>query len=153
MRLTRSVFLSAQAQSPPSAPRSPFLLRAPCTNALGAGEVRVLTHPASAGYAQNPISVYYCYSPTGELERCIAEVTNTPWAERVRFNFAPAGQDVPKALHVSPLMDMKSTWWGFVLVCSTERRTCKLHGLAVGPSSSQVARWFNVLRLVRWPGT
>lgn len=50
--------------------------------------MRLLTHPPAAGYTQNPISVYYCYSPDGQrLERCLAEVTNTPWAERVTFLF------------------------------------------------------------------
>jgi hypothetical protein len=73
--------------------------------------VRLLTHPPSAGYSQNPISVYYCYGADGgQLERCIAEVTNTPWGERVTFLFRPGGETVPKALHVSPLMDMRSTW-------------------------------------------
>jgi DUF1365 family protein len=41
---------------------------------------------------------------------CVAEVTNTPWGERVVFNFDPAGQRVPKALHVSPFMDMLGDW-------------------------------------------
>ena len=30
--------------------------------------------------------------------------------ERVTFLFRPGGQDTPKALHVSPLMDMKGIW-------------------------------------------
>mmetsp|Transcript_18057 Transcript_18057/g.32154 ORF Transcript_18057/g.32154 Transcript_18057/m.32154 type:complete len:314 (-) Transcript_18057:162-1103(-) len=77
------------------------------------GPVRLLTNPISAGYLQNPISVYYCYesadSTTG-LKLCIAEVTNTPWGDRVRFVFDPAGEDVPKSLHVSPFMDMSASW-------------------------------------------
>lgn len=89
------------------------------------GPVYLLTHPPAAGYVQNPISVYYCYSRVrvvdgnehGEqvvLSKCLAEVTNTPWGERVWFAFNP-GLDgvasvVPKALHVSPLMDMQSSW-------------------------------------------
>lgn len=44
------------------------------------------------------------------LQRCIAEVTNTPWGARVTFAFEPGEQRVPKALHVSPLMDMHSSW-------------------------------------------
>ena len=44
-----------------------------------AGKVQLLTHPMAAGYIQNPISVYYCYSASGTLSTCIAEVTNTPW--------------------------------------------------------------------------
>ena len=30
--------------------------------------------------------------------------------ERVTFLFRPGGEDTPKALHVSPLMDMKGVW-------------------------------------------
>ncbi|GIM09445.1 hypothetical protein Vretimale_13297 [Volvox reticuliferus] len=84
------------------------------------GKVKLLTDPMSAGYVQNPISVYYCYSSSAitngdksgapRLERCIAEVTNTPWNERVTFVFNPAGESVCKALHVSPFMDMQNTW-------------------------------------------
>jgi DUF1365 family protein len=73
--------------------------------------VLLLTTPVSAGYTQNPISVYYCKSRVDSaLQLCIAEVTNTPWGERVTFLFEPRGQRVPKAMHVSPLMDMTSTW-------------------------------------------
>ena len=47
------------------------------------GPVDLLTHPVSFGYLQNPISVYYCRSKEdGAVIRCIAEVTNTPWADR-----------------------------------------------------------------------
>ena len=62
------------------------------------------------GYHQNPISVYYCYTPDGDLEICIAEVTNTPWGERVRFLFKPDRDVVPKSLHVSPFIDMHRCW-------------------------------------------
>ncbi|GBF99295.1 hypothetical protein Rsub_12055 [Raphidocelis subcapitata] len=174
------------------------------------GPVLLLTNPVSAGYTQNPISVYYCYAadddtagaagaatprsaarsggatpaagtpaagtpgsaglrtrrqrrleeealaaataaagddqqqqqqrqqqrqrqaregrqpgaggPEGRLEaamRCapalaIAEVTNTPWGDRVRFVFRPGGDQTPKALHVSPFMDMDNTCFGFM---------------------------------------
>jgi DUF1365 family protein len=81
-----------------------------------AGAVHLLTNPISAGYVQNPISVYYCYSNAGQLQQCIAEVTNTPWGERVRFLFDPKGTSVPKCLHVSPMMDMKSTWYAVFLL-------------------------------------
>jgi len=42
------------------------------------GPVYLLTTPTSAGYTQNPISVYYCYDDSKEarLARCIAEVSN-----------------------------------------------------------------------------
>lgn len=75
------------------------------------GPVYLLTTPSSLGYTQNPISVYYCYDRSGAvLERCLAEVTNTPWNERVTFVFGPNGDVVPKSLHVSPLIDMNRCW-------------------------------------------
>ena len=76
------------------------------------GPVKLLTNPPVAGYRQNPISVYFCYSETHVLDICIAEVTNTPWGDRVTFLFKPQGETVPKSLHVSPFMDMDNTWYG-----------------------------------------
>jgi DUF1365 family protein len=81
------------------------------------GKVELLTSPKSFGYAMNPISVYYCYDEEGALTRALAEVTNTPWNERVVFAFDPTpvvderGATVPKALHVSPFMDMLGEWY------------------------------------------
>ena len=102
------------------------------------GPVKLLTSPWTFGYVQNPISVYYVYDAcekeetpvteggTGETRRetlgsgkdgsrfrlraCAAEVTNTPWGERVVFDFDPRGQRVPKSLHVSPFMDALGDW-------------------------------------------
>lgn len=77
------------------------------------GKVELLTNPRTAGYTQNPISVYYCYREgDDELDRCIAEVTNTPCNERVRFCFdsSEGYARIKKSLHVSPFMDMKGTW-------------------------------------------
>ena len=77
---------------------------------LAAGPVSLLVDPPTAGYNQNPIAVYYCHSQAGELETCIAVVQNTPWGAKVTFAFKPGGEAVPKALHVSPFMDMQNTW-------------------------------------------
>ena len=74
------------------------------------GHVLLLTDPSSLGYHQNPISIYYCYRKDGSLGRCIAEVTNTPWAERVTFPFDASGDQVPKPMHVSPFLDMNRNW-------------------------------------------
>lgn len=82
-----------------------------------AGAAQLLTHPAAASYVQNPISVYFCANSGGTgggVARCIAEVTNTPWGERVTFAFDPAGDTVAKSLHVSPLMDMQGLWCDLV---------------------------------------
>ena len=46
----------------------------------------------------------------GSLASCLAEVTNTPWTERVVFPFEPTGDTVPKPLHVSPFIDMYRNW-------------------------------------------
>ena len=69
-----------------------------------------MTNPVTAGYVQNPISVYYCHAADGGLSTCLAEVTNTPWGAKVSVLVTPDGESVPKALHVSPLMDMQNTW-------------------------------------------
>ena len=86
------------------------------------GPVWLLTSPWTFGYVQNPISVYYVYdamdgnddelrgSGAYRLRACAAEVTNTPWGERVVFDFDPSGQRVPKSLHVSPFMDALGDW-------------------------------------------
>ncbi|KAK4271856.1 hypothetical protein QN277_020486 [Acacia crassicarpa] len=77
------------------------------------GPVLLLTIPPSVGYEQNPLSLYYCYDVEGSsrrLKKCIAEVTNTPWGERVSFTFNPESDLVAKALHVSPFMDMLGSW-------------------------------------------
>ncbi|KAL6880210.1 hypothetical protein ACP4OV_011775 [Aristida adscensionis] len=79
------------------------------------GSVHLLTIPKSVGYEQNPLSIYYCYDSAaqeqdGELKMCIAEVTNTPWGERVMFTFKPASDLIAKPLHVSPFMDMLGNW-------------------------------------------
>mmetsp|Transcript_64072 Transcript_64072/g.177045 ORF Transcript_64072/g.177045 Transcript_64072/m.177045 type:complete len:179 (-) Transcript_64072:780-1316(-) len=74
------------------------------------GLVLLLTEPSCLGYHQNPISVYYCYRADGSLASCLAEVTNTPWTERVVFPFEPTGDTVPKPLHVSPFIDMYRNW-------------------------------------------
>ncbi|XP_030551964.2 LOW QUALITY PROTEIN: uncharacterized protein LOC115756371 [Rhodamnia argentea] len=77
------------------------------------GPIFLLTIPPSVGYEQNPLSLYYCYDIKGatqHLQKCIAEVTNTPWGERVLFVFSPNSDLVAKPLHVSPFMDMLGNW-------------------------------------------
>ncbi|KAK9801897.1 hypothetical protein WJX73_009084 [Symbiochloris irregularis] len=103
------------------------------------GTVLLLTNPSAAGYTQNPISVYYCMGADGTLQKCIAKVTNTPWGASVTFLFDPAGQSVPKALHVSPFMDMQNTW-KLKAPLPDER----LH-LSVGVSHPKLGDYFNAV--------
>lgn len=86
------------------------------------GPIRLLTNLAYFGYCINPISLYYCYDPTGEhVTTVVAEVTNTPWEERHcyvlsdQMNKGDASTHryrVKKALHVSPFiqMDVEYNW-------------------------------------------
>ncbi|KAG4399773.1 hypothetical protein GLYMA_08G293333v4 [Glycine max] len=51
--------------------------------------------------------LYFSYiikGSTKRLKKCIAEVTNAPWGERVSFVFDPHSDLVAKALHVCPFM-------------------------------------------------
>ena len=78
------------------------------------GPIRLLTHLRYFGYCINPISIYYCFMPDGEaLDLLVAEVTNTPWGERIAYVLDVAGQtggkqraEFQKAMHVSPFMPM-----------------------------------------------
>ena len=117
------------------------LCNSKCTSrqlSIFAGPVKLLTNPSSAGYTQNPISVYYCYTPDMALQRCIAEVTNTPWGERVTFVFDPTGATVAKALHVSPMMDMQNKW-------------CALHLYAQVHPASSSNTCVAVAQVPSWP--
>ena len=78
------------------------------------GPIRLLTHLRYFGYCINPISIYYCFKPGGEeLDLLVAEVTNTPWGEKIGYVLDVTGQtggnqraEFPKAMHVSPFMPM-----------------------------------------------
>ncbi|XP_021763878.1 uncharacterized protein LOC110728544 [Chenopodium quinoa] len=98
----------------PLSPSSNHLSADEARNITGTtGPVFLLTIPPSVGYEQNPLSLYYCYdqeNSSTSLKKCIAEVTNTPWGERVSFVFNPSSDVVAKALHVSPFMDMQGSW-------------------------------------------
>lgn len=73
------------------------------------GPIRLLAHVRTWGWLFNPISLYYCYDPTGTvLETTVAEVSNTPWHERTTYVLTggEGRHEVDKALHVSPFLPM-----------------------------------------------
>jgi len=86
------------------------------------GPIRLLTHLRYLGHCFNPVSFYYCFDAAGEHVRAvIAHVTNTPWGESHAYVMAVAERggvhgsavmrsQFQKALHVSPLMGMDSTY-------------------------------------------
>lgn len=76
------------------------------------GRICLLTHLRYFGYCFNPISIYYCFDRAQQLQAMVAEVTNTPWGERICY-VLPAPYKTQntvhhftKALHVSPFMPM-----------------------------------------------
>jgi DUF1365 family protein len=76
------------------------------------GPVRLLANLRTLGHVFNPVSFYYCLDGDGALDTLVAEVTNTPWAERHAYVLPAPGApgvlrgEVAKALHVSPFMDL-----------------------------------------------
>ncbi len=76
------------------------------------GPIRLLTNLRYFGFIMNPISCYYCYDEQEQLRYIIAEVTNTPWKERVPYvipcqaNKSKQQHGFDKQMHVSPFMPM-----------------------------------------------
>jgi DUF1365 family protein len=93
---------------------------------IPAGPIRLLTHLRYAGYVFNPVSFYYCFRPDGEtLDAIVAEITNTPWAERHAYVLPVDGAETrgralrwsfAKRFHVSPFMAMDHDYdWRFTV--------------------------------------
>lgn len=85
---------------------------------LAGGRVLMLTNLRTFGYAFNPVSFFYCYRPTGQLECVVAEVANT-FGERRPYlldqrNLVSNGSSSTwrhdKELHVSPFFGMDQTY-------------------------------------------
>jgi DUF1365 family protein len=78
---------------------------------LGGGPIRLLCMPRVLGFVFNPISVYYCHRPDGDLGAILYEVNNT-FGQRhsylipVEAASGPVVQSCDKVFHVSPFMDM-----------------------------------------------
>lgn len=80
------------------------------------GPIRLLTHGRYFGVTMNPVSFYYGFAEDGEtLQWILAEITNTPWAERHSYLLpvADAAQrgsafhwHFAKRFHVSPFIPM-----------------------------------------------
>lgn len=84
------------------------------------GPIRLLTHLRYFGYIFNPISVYFCYDPSGNnITHVVAEVSNTPWKEQHCYvikntnNQNDITSAQKKEFHVSPFlnMDMQYQWF------------------------------------------
>ena len=86
------------------------------------GKVKLLSHPRQWGFVFNPVSFYFCYAASGELQWIISEINNTPWNERHAYLHNISEQTrkdkhdyqfvFDKCFHVSPFMpmDLKYEW-------------------------------------------
>jgi hypothetical protein len=72
------------------------------------GPIHMLTSARVLGYVFNPLTLFWCYRSTGELQCVVAEVHNT-YGERHCYLLRtdPSGRaSVPKAFYVSPFNDV-----------------------------------------------
>lgn len=78
------------------------------------GRIALLCTPRMLGHQFNPLSVYFCHAPEGELQALVYEVHNT-FGERHSYLIplrepVPPGQPIvqhcDKAFHVSPFLGM-----------------------------------------------
>ncbi len=85
--------------------------------ALDGGAVRLLCFPRVFGYVFNPIAVWFCHGPKGELRAILYEVSNTVGQRHHYLVPVVPGDDravirtaFSKELYVSPFIDMDSTY-------------------------------------------
>ena len=113
------------------------------------GPIFLLTHLRYLGYCFNPISFFFCYDQCGHLDTVLAEVNSTfgdscnywlwsrnrqPSASAMdRKSSAPAlHYRCPKALHVSPFMEMNLDY-EFVLTEPGEKLVAHMNTQECGP--------------------
>jgi DUF1365 family protein len=80
---------------------------------IGGGAVRLLCLPRVLGYVFNPLSIFYCHRPSGELAAVVLEVNNT-FGERHCYVVEATGGVVrsgcAKAFFVSPFLGLDMTY-------------------------------------------
>jgi DUF1365 family protein len=79
---------------------------------LSGGAIRLLCMPRVLGYVFNPLCVYFCYRPSGNLAAILYEVNNT-FGERHSYLVPACGSTVQiashssaKRFHVSPFLPL-----------------------------------------------
>ncbi|MDP1660731.1 MAG: DUF1365 domain-containing protein [Phycisphaerales bacterium] len=119
------------------------------TGRMPDGPVRMLTHLRNFGYTFNPVTFYYCFTPGGDLDAIVSQITNTPWKERHSYILdARAAKTTrrahtwtfDKAFHVSPFMPMALGYdWSFTTPGGEPQSTLlvhmNLHPLPPGPQT------------------
>jgi DUF1365 family protein len=89
------------------------------------GPVAMLGHLRTWGWLFNPLTLYYCFDPSGaSVEWTVLEVSNTPWHERCHYIVGPPGEHrFAKDMHVSPFLPAQGNY--------TLRYSAPLDGLRV----------------------
>ena len=98
---------------------------------IDGGPIRLLCMPRVLGYVFNPLSIYYCHRPSGELAAAVLEVNNT-FGERHCYVVEAAGGSVvrrgcAKTFFVSPFLGLDMTY-DFRLAAPAERVTTAILG-------------------------
>jgi uncharacterized protein len=98
---------------------------------IGKGRVILLTHLRTLGYIFNPVSFYYCYNESNDLECAVVEVCNT-FREMKLFFISKENlkdntftQETQKYFYVSPFIDMDTTFH-FILKEPTEKLNIRI---------------------------
>ena len=106
------------------------------------GPIRLLTNLRYFGFIINPISIYYSFDKNENLEFVVAEVTNTPWAERHCYVLDVRNQESStrqassqKLLHVSPFKSMEYKYQ-FSISEPTDRLRVRIENLPLNTNSS-----------------
>ncbi|AYG85142.1 hypothetical protein DWB77_07359 [Streptomyces hundungensis] len=79
---------------------------------LDGGRVLMLAHARVLGYVFNPLTLYWCHGPHGDLVAVVAEVHNT-YGERHCYLLRPDARGlavVPKEFYVSPFFPVDGTY-------------------------------------------
>ena len=102
MRLRRDDYLPSDAVTVRGAVEDAVAGAGGCVR----GPVAMLGHVRTWGWLFNPLTLYYCFDPSGgEVEWTVLEVSNTPWHERCSYVVGPPGEHhFSKAMHVSPFL-------------------------------------------------
>jgi uncharacterized protein len=108
IRLRRDDYLPSSAASVNAAVEEAVRQAGGCVR----GPVAMLSHVRTWGWLFNPLSLYYCFDPTGRtVEWAVLEVSNTPWHERRSYVVGPPGEHhFAKTLHVSPFLPMEASY-------------------------------------------
>jgi DUF1365 family protein len=100
---------------------------------IAGGRIELLCMPRMLGHVFNPLSIYYCRRPDGQVAAVLYEVNNT-FGERHSYLIPAQGaeagvirQACDKRFYVSPFMDMAMAY-DFVLTLPGERIATTVHG-------------------------